>query len=554
MNEETAIKKKNTSGKALNLTSSEIRQRFLTFFEKRGHAVIPSAPLVPENDPSVLFNTAGMQPIVPYLMGQKHPMGKRLVDAQKCVRTNDIEEVGDKTHFTFFEMLGNWSLGDYFKEDAIKWSYEFLTSKKEGLGLDPERLYVTIFEGDDDVPKDNEAYAIWKNIVGPERIYTSVDDNWWQAGENGPCGPDTEMFYDRTKLGLGLMSQKEFRSADERQDVVEIWNDVFMEYEKKDDKIVGKLPKQNVDTGAGLERVTAILQDKESPYETDLFTDFIKHLEKNSATATYASHTADFRVTADHLRAATFLIADGVRPSNKDQGYILRRLLRRAMVKMNNISFDTEKTGELISIVVAKYGDVYTNLKENEEVIKSEVQAEISKFANTLEKGLREFKKMIDPETDNNHIKKLDFGMCEVEGHALNELSGSDAFKLFTTYGFPYELIREEAGKCNIIVDEEGFKELLKGHQESSKTASAGKFKGGLGGDSPKITAFHTATHLLLEGLRRELGEHVEQRGSNITEERARFDFSNPEKVQREALDKVELYMNNAVAKGAKLQ
>ena len=309
------------------MDSREIRTRFLAFFEKRGHAIIPSTPLVPENDPSVLFNTAGMQPLAPYLMGTPHPRGMRLANSQKCVRTQDIDEVGDNTHDTFFEMLGNWSLGDYFKEDAIKWSFEFLTSKEEGLGLDPARLYVTVFEGNDDAPRDNEAFEIWKKYMLENRIYfMSAKSNWWSPGDNGPCGPDTEMFYDVTKRGLGDMTKEEYMAADDRQEVVEIWNDVFMEYEKKDGKVIGKLAMKNVDTGSGLERIVMAIQGKDNVFATDLFAPLmekIKELAGKEITDVRAS-----RIVADHLRTGVMMIADGVRPANTDQGYILRRLLQ----------------------------------------------------------------------------------------------------------------------------------------------------------------------------------------------------------------------------------
>jgi len=542
------------------MKSNEIRKRFLEFFEKRNHKIIPSAPLVPENDPSVLFNTAGMQPLVPFLLGEKHPAGTRLADAQKCVRTNDIDEVSDNTHFTFFEMLGNWSLGDYFKNEAIEYSFEFLTSKDEGLGLDPKRLYVTVFEGDENAPKDEEAYKKWKEIfekagLNPdERIFwMSADSNWWAAGDNGPCGPDSEMFYDRTENGLGGLTKEEFIKADDRQDVVEIWNDVFMEFLKKDGKVVGKLDQQNIDTGAGLERLTAILQNKKSPYETDLFENEKEILEKESGKK-YQDFQKDFRIILDHLRTSTFLISDGVIPSNKDQGYILRRLLRRAVVRMKNIEFPNEKVSEIIKSYIQKYSEIYPNLKEKENLILDEIQKEIQKFEKTLSAGLREFQKIIDVEIKNNHIQKLEFGQIEADAKALNEIHGDDAFKLFSSYGFPLELIIEEAEKHGFVVDVKGFEEKMKEHAEKSKTASAGKFKGGLGGDSPKIVAFHTATHLLLAALKKFVGEHVSQKGSNITEERARFDFNNPEKVQKDVQEKIENWINEVVEKGAEVK
>jgi len=534
------------------MQSQEIRKRFLEFFEKRGHAIIPSASLVPENDPSVLFNTAGMQPLVPYLLGEKHPSGTRLVDAQKCVRTNDIEEVGDNTHFTFFEMLGNWSLGDYFKEDAIKWSYEFLTSKEEGLGLDPNRLYVSVFEGNDDAPFDKEAESVWKTLVPEKRIYSmGVEDNWWSAGENGPCGPDSEMFYDRTVDGLGDMTFEEFKAADERQDVVEIWNDVFMQYLKEDGKVVGELENKNIDTGAGLERLTAILQDKPSPYETDLFADVIAYMETHAEHA-YEDMHLTYRVLADHLRTAVFLIADGAVPANKDQGYITRRLLRRAIRYAQNLNLDTKHITPLVEIYINKYKDVYANLAESKDLIVTEIESEVTKFEKTLVQGLKEFERLVDVKNKKDNIAVQEFGSFNCTSK-VNEISGPEAFKLFTTYGFPLEMILEEAHSRDLRVDIRDFKKLVSEHQEKSRTASEGKFKGGLGGDSPKITAFHTCTHLLLEGLRRELGDHVNQAGSNITDERTRFDFTHPEKVDRETLDKIEEYVNNAAASGARV-
>lgn len=507
--------------------------------------MIPSAPLIPENDPSVLFNTAGMQPIVPYLMGETHPSGKRLVDAQKCVRTNDIEEVGDKTHLTFFEMLGNWSLGDYFKQEAIEWSFEFLTNPEEGLGLDPNRLYVTVFKGNDDAPKDTEAVEIWKQFVPEHRIYYTVEDNWWSPGPNGPCGPDSEMFYDVTQEGLGDLSETEFFTADDRQDVVEIWNDVFMEYLKKDNQVVGKLESQNVDTGSGLERVTAIMQGVDSPFETDLFDYFIKYLEKHSS-ASYTEETASYRIIADHMRSAVFMISDGARPSNKDQGYILRRLIRRAVGRMRTIGFDYTQLDGAIKRVIAKYTKAYPNLDEHREVIIKEITGEVDKFHTTLEHGLKEFSKIIDTSNDCDNIAVQEFGEHNTCS-PVNEVSAQEAFTLFTTYGLPIDIILEEAEKYDLAVDVAGFNHLLVQHQEQSRTASAGKFKGGLADDSPKIRALHTATHLMLAGLRQELGDHVHQAGSNITAERTRFDFTHENKVDRETLDKVEAYVNEAI-------
>lgn len=514
------------------MKSKEIRQRFLKFFENRGHAIIPSAPLVPENDPSVLFNTAGMQPLVPYLMGTPHPSGKRLANSQKCVRTQDIEEVGDKTHDTFFEMLGNWSLGDYFKEDAIKWSYEFLTSKEEGLGLDPARLYVTVFEGNDDAPRDTEAFEIWKKYMPEQRIYfMSAKSNWWSPGDNGPCGPDTEMFYDITETGLGDMTKEEYLAADDRQDVVEIWNDVFMEYEKKDGKVIEKLAMKNVDTGSGLERILMAIQGKDNVFATDLFEPImlkIRELAKGG-TATTKDAVRSERIVADHVRTAVMMIADGVRPSNTDQGYILRRLLRRAVRYADMLGVGQGMLSELVATVAEKYVGVYDNVSNNTGIIVKEIWQEEDKFRQTIEKGYKELRRILE----------------------IGKVSGLDAFVLFSTYGFPLEMTEEIAKERGIIVDREAFNTEMKKHQALSREGSGQKFKGGLADASGKTTALHTATHLMLAGLRKYLGTDVHQAGSNITEERTRFDFTYPEKVSREVLDKVEAYVNEAITKNS---
>jgi alanyl-tRNA synthetase len=514
------------------MQSEQIRQKFLDFFEKRGHVIVPSSSLVPENDPSVLFNTAGMQPLVPYLMGLPHPSGKkRIANAQKCVRTNDIEEVGDNTHLTFFEMLGNWSLGDYFKKEAIQWSFEFLTSKEEGLGLDPLRLYVTVFEGDENAPRDEEAYTIWKGIfetigLDPEKriFFMDADSNWWSPGDNGPCGPDSEMFYDLTgKLTEGL-TKGEFIAADGRQDVVEIWNDVFMEYEKKDGKITGKLQNQNVDTGSGLERVTTVVQGQRSVFDTDLFAPILEKISSISKTDEGLSK----RVIADHMRASMFLIADGVTPSNTDQGYILRRLLRRAVRHADKLGMPNGSLTTLVETIVSKYGNAYPNLKEKQAHIEQEVSLEETKFRKTLEKGIKEFDKL-----------------------SVKDISGHDAFMLFSTYGFPIELTLELAKEKGVNVNKEEFEKEMEKHQELSRTSSAGKFKGGLANTSEITTMLHTTTHLMLAGLRKYLDQSIHQAGSNITEERTRFDFTYPTKVERDVLDKVEAYVNEAIAKKA---
>jgi alanyl-tRNA synthetase len=513
------------------LTSAEIRSRFLEFFKKRGHTIIPSASLVPLNDPSVLFNTAGMQPLVPYLLGEPHPGGMRLADSQKCVRTQDIEEVGDNTHDTFFEMLGNWSLGDYFKKEAIMWSYEFLTSKEEGLGLDPSRLYVTVFGGNADAPKDEESYAIWKGIfehagVSGERIYFMTADakgkepNWWSAGDSGPCGPDTEMFYDVTGKLTSGMTKEEYMAADDRQDVVEIWNDVFMEYLKKDGKVVGKLAKQNVDTGSGLERVTMVAQGKDNIFATDLFTGMMKLITDNAST--YDERAA--RIVADHIRTSVFMIADGVTPSNTDQGYILRRLLRRA-VRYADVLGMKSGFDALIDGVASKYKGVYENIGASISQIKIEIAGEEEKFRKTLDNGIKEFERF----------------------SAAGSISGANASMLYQSYGFPFEITKELADERGITVDEEGYKEEMKKHQDLSRSGSEQKFKGGLADHSEATVRLHTAHHLLLRALQIVLGPDVHQRGSNITAERLRIDFAYGQKMTDEQKKEVERIVNEKI-------
>ncbi len=512
------------------LSSKEIRGRFLSFFEKRGHAIIPSASLVPENDPSVLFNTAGMQPLVPYLLGQEHPQGKRLTDIQKCVRTVDIDEVGDNTHLTFFEMLGNWSLGDYWKEESINWSYELLTSKEEGFGLDPQRLYVTCFEGDENAPKDNESAEIWKKIfetnkVTGERIYfRPKDKNWWSAGDNGPCGPDTEMFYDLTgELNKG-MTLDEYLIADDEQRVVEIWNNVFMEYLSKDGKVVGKLAKQNVDTGAGFERMVAVVQGKKSVFDTDLFETVALNIRNNSKK--YNEKSA--RIIADHLRSSSLLIADGVRPANRDQGYILRRLIRRAVIQAKRIELNGNFNDNIFLPILNEYFRIYSNTdyfkdklnlySEKEPYVFMEIDKEVKNFIKTLDAGLKEFEK------------------------------GEDPFILFTTFGFPIELTQELAKERGRSIDLDLFYKKMKEHQDLSRSGSEQKFKGGLGGAGEVETKYHTATHLLHQALRDVLGTGVQQKGSNITSERLRFDFAFDRKLTDEEKNKVEDIVNQKVS------
>lgn len=501
------------------MTSTDIRKRFLAFFEARGHAILPSASLVPENDPSVLFNTAGMQPLVPYLMGQKHPLGTRLASCQKCVRTGDLEDIGDKRHFSFFEMLGNWSLGDYFKEDAIKWSYEFLTSKEEGLGLDPTRLAVTIFGGDDNAPYDQESKDIWISLGIPEhRIYAlPADDNWWSPGDNGPCGPCSEMFYDMHGSFVGKTLTKEaFIEEVQKETFIEIWNDVFMEYEKKDGKVIGKLSQKNVDTGAGLERIAAVMQGKDTAYETDMLISVMELIRQQSDS--YSELSA--RIVVDHIRAAIFIVSDGVIPSSTGQGYVLRRLIRRAVSHAKKLNIQSQ-LGTIRDAII----DLYPDLKiQNVAAIGQTITNELAKFSETLESGLKEFSK------------------------------GTDPFILATTYGFPIELTLELASEKGIVIDRKAFDEKMKQHQELSRSSSTGMFKGGLAGTSEKIVRSHTAHHLLLAALQSVLGSHVHQRGSNITEERIRIDFAHDQKMTDEQKSQVEMLVNEWIAQNIPVQ
>ena len=518
------------------LSGNEIRTRFLQFFEARGHTVVPSAPLVPDNDPTVLFNTAGMQPLVPYLLGQPHPTGtKRIVDSQKCVRTNDIDEVGDNTHLTFFEMLGNWSLGDYFKKDAIQWSFEFLTSQESGLGLDPTRLYVTVFAGDENAPRDDEAYQIWKEIftahnLDPERriFFMDAEANWWSPGDNGPCGPDSEMFYDVTGTLTDGLTHEEFIAADDRQDIVEIWNDVFMEYEKTDGVVTGKLASQNVDTGSGLERITAMVQGVDNVFETDLFTPIINKIKSLAK----LDNPRAVRIIADHVRAATFLMSDGVSAANTDQGYILRRLLRRSVRQAHLLQMPPHSLKAVAEIVIHEYGDAYPSLHTKQVDILNGIDNEEEQFLATLEKGQKQLEKILEQK---------------------GALAGQDLYLLFTTYGFPVEMIEEIAVEQGQPVSGDAktdFITRMDEHRAQSRTGAAGKFKGGLADHSEKALQYHTVTHLTLAALRHFLGEHVHQAGSNITAERMRFDFTHPEKVDQETLQKIEDWVNHALAVG----
>jgi len=537
------------------MSGNEIRAKFLCFMESRGHAIIPSASLVPQNDPSVLFNTAGMQPLVPYLMGQPHASGrKRIADSQKCVRTNDIDEVGDNTHLTFFEMLGNWSLGDYFKQEALTWSFELLTSKTEGFGLDPKRLYVTVFQGDENAPRDEEAYVIWKEIfekagLDPEKriFFMDADSNWWSPGDNGPCGPDSEIFYDVSGTLTEGLTREEFIAADDRQDIVEIWNDVFMEYEKKDGKVVGKLAKQNVDTGSGLERVTAVVQGKSDVFATDLFVPILDKIAEHSSKADPRAA----RVIADHIRASTFLIADGVAPGNTDQGYILRRLMRRAIRYADTLGMPAGSLVTLVPVIVNLYGEAYPEVAVNEQNIARVISTEEEQFRKTLENGLKQFNKitlqihMVSKIVDGKKV--IDTSVAPTTKQAI---SGQNAFDLYTTYGFPIELTEEIAAEKGLVVERKGFDKLMIEHRDLSRAGAEQKFKGGLADHSDQVVQYHTTHHLLLKALQMVLGDQVKQRGSNITSERLRLDFSNDTKMTDEQKTEVEKIVNEKIAAG----
>lgn len=499
-----------------------IKDLFINFFISKGHKQIPSAPVVPENDPSVLFNTAGMQPLIPYLMGEPHPYGTRLCDYQKCIRTNDLDSIGDTTHHTFFEMLGNWSLGDYFKDESIAWSFEFLT---EYLNIPVERLAVTVFAGNELIPFDEVSYNKWLSLgIKKERIARTVEDNFWIAGASGPCGPDTEIFYFRSNDKI----PENFDPEDERW--VEIWNNVFMQYFKDEDGNVTELPKKNVDTGMGVERVTAILEGVNDNYKSSIWNDVID-LISNISNLPYEGNEESMRIIADHIRTAVFISADpaGIKPSNTDQGYILRRLIRRAIrhAKKLNIDINSNWEEQIAKLLISKYKKYYSELDSNEAVVLEVLKNEKEKFNRTLEKGLREFAKVSNKDID-----------------------GDVAFHLYDTYGFPIELTEELAHDAGINVDVKGFQEKFKAHQELSRTASAGKFKGGLAGNSEIETKYHTATHLLNAALKVVVGPDVHQKGSNITDERMRFDFSCDHKLSDEEKQKTEDLVNAWINEG----
>ena len=504
----------------------EIRNKYLDFFKRHGHAVIPSAPLIPENDPSVLFTTAGMQPLVPYLLGEKHPEGTRLTDFQKCLRTNDIDEVGDNRHLTYFEMLGNWSLGDYFKEESIAMSFEFLTKE---LGIPVEKLSVTCFAGDKDCQRDEVTASCWKKAGIPEdRIYYfGKDDNWWIAGEEGPCGPDTEMFYDTGKPKCSENCNPSCGCGK----YVEIWNNVFMEFFKTKDGKYTKLKQHNVDTGLGLERMTMLLQGKETPFDTELFKPVMDKLQE---LAGENDSIESRRIVAEHLRASMMIIQDGGLPSNVDRGYILRRLIRRMVRHLRKLQINLNELGELIDLNIDTLKEMYPELHQNSNKIKSVIIEEKDKFEKTLERGEREFNKIVN----------------RMKNEGKDTISGQDLFTLYETYGFPPEVTQDLAREAGLKVDTTEFDKLFKEHQEKSRMGSEQKFKGGLAGTGEQEVRYHTTTHLLNAALKVILGKDVHQKGSNITPERMRFDFSCDHKLTDDEKKKVEDLVNEWISRG----
>ncbi|AIN94533.1 alanine--tRNA ligase [Treponema putidum] len=516
-----------------NITIDELRSKYIDFFKSKGHVEISGRSLIPENDPTVLFTTAGMHPLVPYLMGEPHPAGTRLTDVQKCVRTGDIDDVGDASHLTFFEMLGNWSLGDYFKKESIAYSFEFLTDEKY-LGIPIEKLSFTVFEGNEDAPRDEESASIWESLgVSKDRIFfLPKEDNWWgPAGETGPCGPDTEIFIDTGKPACG----SNCRPGCNCGKYVEIWNNVFMQYNKNKDGSYSPLKRKCVDTGMGVERTVAMLQGKPSVYNTEAFTSIIKSIEDISGVKYGDNEKTDIsiRIIADHIRTACFILGDPktTLPSNIGAGYVLRRLIRRAVRHGKKLGIDGNFLSVPASAVIAQNAGFYTELKENETLILTELKAEEDKFLETLKKGEAEFEKMLPNLLKNP--KKI--------------IPGRMAFKLYDTYGFPIELTEELASESGLTVNREEFDEAFKKHQELSRAGSEQVFKGGLADHSEQTTAYHTATHLLHKALRIVLGDHVHQKGSNITAERLRFDFSHPEPMTEAEKKEVERLVNEAI-------
>jgi len=513
---------------------SELRSMYLEFFKERGHSIIASASLIPEDDPSVLFTSAGMHPLVPYLLGQPHPEGKRLTDVQKCIRTTDIEDVGDTTHLTFFEMLGNWSLGDYWKKEAITWSYEFLTSKKL-LGFNPDKLSVTVFAGDEDSPRDDEAAEVWRSVGIPdERIYfLSKEDNWWIAGNSGPCGPCTEMFIEVDEIPK---CSPDCRPGCNCGHFVEVWNDVFMMYNKSDEGKYTILKQQSIDTGMGVERTAAMLQGVPSVFDTEAFVPLIEKIKEMSPLEEFSEgEDTQIRIIADHVRSAIMIMADDRRigPSNVEQGYIVRRLLRKAIHSADRLNIGTGFMVSLTEIVVDMFKDLYKEVERNKEFIIKNLKAEEKKFRKTLTKALRRFNRIFEE---------------------TGTVTGEDAFLLFTSFGLPLEMTRDLAEERGILIDMKEFTKQFEKHRELSRTATQGKFKGGLADHSEEIVKLHTATHLLQAALRKVLGDEVTQHGSNITDERLRFDFTFSRKLTPEEIGQVETLVNDVIAQNLNVE
>ncbi|TAK89284.1 alanine--tRNA ligase [Patescibacteria group bacterium] len=521
------------------MTTNELRSKFLEFMKTKDHAVVPSAPVFLEDDKSTLFTTAGMQPMVPYLLGKEHPQGKRIADAQKCIRTDDIEEVGDNTHLTMFEMLGNWSLGDYFKDESIVWSWEFLTDKK-WLGLDPQKIYVTVYEGDSQVPRDDEAVAIWEKLyketgIDPEgRIQArGAEDNWWALGPIGPCGPDTEIFY-----YVGDEDDPKFEDTD---DFVEVWNNVFMVYDRDPEGTLSELPNKNVDTGMGLERIAAMMQGVDSVFDTDLMKQIQSAINKYAGQTheqVYKEVDSDLgravRIITDHMRSAVFMAADGVEPSNNDRGYVMRRLIRRAVRQALVLGIRQGLSENIAPVIIDLYKDAYPELEQNQDKVLDVLDKEEKAFRHTLDKGVREFAKIVTGET----------------------ITGEQVFKLFDTYGFPPELSIEDAKRLNREPEsnwDEEFQRLMNEQKERSRTAQAGQFKGGLTDHEPRTLAHHTATHIMHQALHQVLGDHIVQRGANVSSERLRFDFTHPAKLTDEEKQEIERIVNEQIEKDLKV-
>lgn len=525
----------------MQYTTDDLRKKWLEFFAEKKHAIIPSAGVIPDNDPTALFHNSGMHPLVPYLMGEVHPSGKRLANVQKCIRTGDIEEVGDATHLTFFEMLGNWSLGDFFKKEQITWSFEFLT---QTLNLPLERLAVSVFEGDQNAPRDEEAANFWKEAGMPEQkiAYLDAKENWWAKGETGPCGPDSEMFYWTGDADAPEL-QKPYQETWEDPRWVEIWNDVFMQFNKTPEGNLENLPAQNVDTGMGLERTVAVLNGFTSVYQTDAFANILQKIAEISDKPELAEnpiaetdHHHSMRIIADHLRSSVAILSDKVSPGNVDQGYILRRLIRRAIRHGRKLGVNQNFCIPIAQAAIDKLSSHYPEVKNNQDFILEELRIEESQFRQTLEKGEKMFQKVLE----------------KIQAEGSEQVSGEIAFDLFQTYGFPLEITEELAAEHNLKVDTKGYQKAFADHQEKSRSASAGKFKGGLSRENiEQETALHTATHLLLAGLREVLGDHVHQAGSNITAERLRFDFTHGEKMTPEQKEAVTKFVNDAIAAGA---